>query len=134
MIRGKVLFLSLCAMGVLAAFLGLIEMWTYVIEWDVFLKIMGTILIAGTEISLLMAIDYDLTASRRKWLLLGLVALSALATLLVTGQIWTQWLEWHIFLKIIGSLGIVVFLLGFLLAVAEDFGNNKRLKDQNYVD
>ena len=134
MIKGKILFFSLCAVGVLAAALGLIEMWTYVIEWDVFLKIMGTLLIVGTEISLLMAIDYDMAASRRKWLLLGLVALTGLATVLVTAQIWTQVLEWHVFLKIMGSIGIVIFLTGFLLAVAEDFGNNKRLKDQNYVD
>lgn len=134
MIRGKILFLSLCAMGILAAVLGLIEMWTYVIEWDVFLKIMGTLLIVGTEISLLMAIDYDMAASRRKWLLMGLIAMTGVATALITAQIWAQALEWHVFLKIIGSIGIIIFLVGFLLAVAEDFGNNKRLKDQNYVD
>src|SRR4051812_6970418 len=98
MIKGKILFFSLCAVGVLAAALGLIEMWTYVIEWDVFLKIMGTLLIVGTEISLLMAIDYDMAASRRKWLLLSLVALTGVATILVTSQIWTQILEWHVFL------------------------------------
>ena len=42
MIRGKILFLSLSAIGVLAAILSLIEMWTYFLDWDVFLKIMLT--------------------------------------------------------------------------------------------
>jgi hypothetical protein len=134
MIRGKVLFISLSAIGVLAAILSLIEMWTYFLDWDVFLKIMGTFLILGTQISFLMAIDYDLPASRRKWLLLGLVTLSVVASGLVTLQIWTQAFEWSVFLKLVASLAIIFVLVGFLLAVAEDFGTNKRLKDNNYVD
>jgi hypothetical protein len=134
MIRGKILLFSLCVMGVLAAVLGVFQMWTDALDWDVFIKIMATIVIVGTEISFLTAVDYDLPASRRKWLLLGLVAVSALATGLATLQIWTQLFEWSIFLKLMGTIGVVVVLIGFLLAVAEDFGSNKRLKDQNYVD
>jgi len=134
MIRGKILLLSLCAMGVLAAVLGVFQMWTDALAWDVFMKIMTTIVIVGTELSFLMAVDYDLPASRRKWLLLGLVGVSALAAVMVTLQIWVQLFEWSIFLKLMGTMGVVIVLIGFLLAVAEDFGTNKRLKDQNYVD
>lgn len=134
MIRGKILFLSLSAIGVLAAILTIVELWSYVLDWDVYLKLMGTILILGTQISFLMAVDYDLPASRRKWLLLGLVALSVIGSGMLTLQIWVQLFEWTIFLKLIGTLGVVVILLGFLLAVAEDFGTNKRLKDNNYLD
>jgi hypothetical protein len=134
MIRGKILFLSLSAIGILAAILTIVELWTYVLDWDVYLKLMGTILILGTQISFLMAVDYDLPASRRKWLLLGLVALSIIGSGMLTLQIWVQLFEWTIFLKLIGTLGVVVVLLGFLLAVAEDFGTNKRLKDNNYLD
>ena len=134
MIRGKILFLSLSGIGVLAAILSLIEMWTYVLDWNVFLKIMGTFLILGTQISFLMAVDYDMPASRRKWLLLGLIALSALASFMVILQIWTQIFQWSVFLKLVASLVIIFVLVGFLLAVAEDFGTNKRLKDNNYVD
>jgi hypothetical protein len=134
MIRGKILFLSLCAIGILAAVLTVVELWSYVLDWDVYLKLMGTILILGTQISFLIAVDYDLPASRRKWLLLGLVALSVLGSGLLTLQIWVQMFDWSIFLKLIGTLGVVVVLLGFLLAVAEDFGTNKRLKDNNYID
>lgn len=134
MIRGKILFLSLSGIGILAAILTIVELWSYVLDWDVYLKLMGTILILGTQISFLMAVDYDLPASRRKWLLMGLVALSVVGSGMLTLQIWAQLFEWAIFLKLIGTLGVVVVLLGFLLAVAEDFGTNKRLKDNNYID
>lgn len=134
MIRTKILLLSLCAMGTVAAVLGAAQMWTDFLGWDVFLKLMGTLLLLGTEASFLMAVDYDLPASRRKWLLIGLVAVSVLGCGLVTLQIWAQLFQWAIFVKLLATFGIAVLLLGFLLAVAEDFGGNKRLKDKNYID
>ena len=134
MIRTKILFISLCGMGVLAALFGVAQMWMDFLAWDVFLKVMGSILIVGTEISFLMAIDYDLPASRRKWLMLGLVAISAMTAGLLLLQIWEQVFAWSVFLKLLGTLGVLVVLVGFLLAVAEDFGSNKRLKDKNFID
>lgn len=134
MIRTKTLFLSLCAMGILAAVFGAAQMWTDFLDWDVFLKLMGTLLLLGTELSFLMAVDYDLPASRRKWLLLGLVAVSVLGCGMVTLQIWAQIFQWTIFVKLLATLGIALLLLGFLLAVSEDFGSNKRLKDRNFID
>ncbi|MBI2234446.1 MAG: hypothetical protein HYU57_05590 [Micavibrio aeruginosavorus] len=134
MIRTKILFLSLCAMGILAAVFGAAQMWTDFLDWDVFLKLMGTLLLLGTELSFLMAVDYDLPSSRRKWLLLGLVVVSVLSCGMVTLQIWVQFFQWAIFVKLLATLGIAFLLLGFLLAVAEDFGSNKRLKDRNFID
>ncbi|HEY8189463.1 MAG TPA: hypothetical protein VIF12_02175 [Micavibrio sp.] len=134
MIRGKILFLSLGGLGILAAVLGVAQMWGDVLRWDVFLKTMGTLLVVGTEISFLIAVDYDLPASRRKWLMMGLVGLSALASGLLTIQIWGELFAWPVFVKLLATLGIAVTLLGFLLVVAEDFGSNKRLKDRNYID
>lgn len=134
MIRTKILVLCLCSMGVLAALLGVGQMWFDLLDWDVFLKSMGTLLILGTELSFLVAIDYDLPASRRKWLLLGLVAVSVVTAGMVLLQIWGQWFAWALFVKLLATLGIAVVLLGFLVAVAEDFGTNKRLRDENFVD
>ena len=59
---------------------------------------------------------------------------SALAAGLLTVQIWGEIFAWPVFVKLLATLGIAVTLLGFLLVVAEDFGNNKRLKDRNYID
>lgn len=134
MIRTKILFLSLCAMGIFAALLGVAQMWTDLLQWDVFIKVMATLILLGTEISFLMAVDYDLPASRRKWLLFGLVGLSVTASGLITLQIWGQFFAWAIFVKLLATLGIAVLLTGFLLAVAEDFGTGKRLKDKNFLD
>jgi len=134
MIKTKVLFLSLCAMGILAAFLGAAQMWFDILAWNDFLKIMTTLLILGTEFSFLIAVDYDLPSSRRKALLFGLVGLSLGAVILMLAQIWVQLLAWAIFVKIIATMGIALILIGFLIAVAEDFGGNKRLKDNNFID
>jgi len=134
MIRTKILFLSLCAMGVLTAIMGVAQMWFDVLQWDVFIKVMGTLILLGTEVSFLMAVDYDLPASRRKWLFFSLVALSVMASGLITLQIWGEIFQWEIFVKMLATLGIVVLLIGFLLAVAEDFGANQKLKDKNFLD
>lgn len=133
-IHGKVLFLSLCAMGVTAVLLGVVQMWFDLLPWDMFLKAMASLLILGTEISFLIAVDYDLPASRRKYLLMGTVAMSVVTAGLVLLQIWLHPFAWSVFVKIILTLAAGLGLLGFLLAVAEDFGSNKRLKDQNYID
>lgn len=133
-IHGKVLFLSLCAMGVTAVLLGVVQMWFDLLPWDMFLKVMASLLILGTEISFLIAVDYDLPASRRKYLLMGTVAMSVVTAGLVLLQIWLHPFAWSVFVKIILTLAAGLGLLGFLLAVAEDFGSNKRLKDQNYID
>lgn len=133
-IHGRILFLSLCTMGVVAVLLGVAQMWLDILPWDLFLKVMASLLILGTEISFLIAVDYDLPASRRKYLLMGTVAMSAVATALILLQIWMHLFAWSVFVKIILTLAAGLGLLGFLLAVAEDFGSNKRLKDQNYID
>ena len=49
-------------------------------------------------------------------------------------QMWTQLLQWDAFIKILGTLGIVLLVAGFLLVVKSDFGDTKKLKDQNYLD
>ncbi len=49
-------------------------------------------------------------------------------------QMWTHVLQWDAYIKICGTLGIVLLVAGFLLVVKSDFSENKKLKDQNYLD
>lgn len=63
--------------------------------------------------------------------IIGCVVAAALLTVI---QMWTFALPWDVFLKILGTLGILIVLLGFLLVVGIDFGDHKRLKDENYLD
>lgn len=64
-------------------------------------------------------------------LVIGCVLTGAILTVI---QMWTMAFEWGAFLKILGTLGIVLVVAAFLLVVKLDFGEHKRLKDENYLD
>lgn len=65
------------------------------------------------------------------YVVIGCVLGGATLTIL---QMWTHILQWDAFLKILGTLGIVLVVAGFLLVVKADFGEHKKLRDQNYLD
>jgi hypothetical protein len=134
LIRGKVLFISLISVGCVAAVLGILQMWTSMMDVVIFGKIMVTLLVVGILSSFLMAVDYDLPGSRTKIMLGVLVALALVATLLILLQIWFSLLAYHIFWKAAVTLIILAGLVAFILAAHEDFGTNKKLKDDNFID
>ena len=133
-IRGKILFYALMATGILGSLLLLAQMWTEFLEWETFVKAVVTLSIAGAVISFITAVDYDLPAVRTKILFVLLVALIIGIAGLIVMQLWWTGLAWELFAKIIVSLGILTALLAFILAVSEDFGQNKILRDKNYID
>ena len=134
MIRGRILFISLIAIGCIAALLGVLQMWTVMMHIVTFGKTMLTLLIVGTLASFLMAVDYDMPGSKTKNILGILVLLAFAAACLVLQQIWFGWLSFDVFWKAAVTLGIVAALAAFILAAQEDFGTNKKLKDDNYID
>lgn len=134
MIRGKVLLWSLLLMGIIASALGIAQMWWEPFAWDIFVKTLITIVVLGTLASLLIAIDYDLPGSKGKFLLGIVVLLATLTSGLVIGQLWWSFLETIMFWKVLITLAILVSLLSFIVAVSEDFGTNKKLKDDKYID
>lgn len=48
--------------------------------------------------------------------------------------IWGIALPEDLFWKILATLGVLILLFGFLLVVNSDFGQHKKLKDENYLD
>lgn len=63
-----------------------------------------------------------------------LVALvCAVAGIVILG-IWGIALPEDLFFKVIATLGVLILLFGFLLVVNSDFGQHKKLKDENYLD
>lgn len=62
--------------------------------------------------------------------LIGLVMAGAVLLIL---RIWGVFLD-GVFFKLLGTIGILILLAGFLLAVKQDFGEHKRLKDENFID
>lgn len=134
MIRGKILFWSLLLIGAVTAIMGIAQMWWAPFGWEPFIKVLITLLILGTLFSFLIAIDYDYPGSRGKLVLGFLVVLAATGSALILAQLWWQILAFGIFWKILVTMVIITGLLAFIMAVTEDFGTNKKLKDDKYID
>ena len=66
-------------------------------------------------------------------LILFLVGLACFGACLMILNIWGVDLG-DLFYKLLATAGILAVLAGFLLVVKSDFGEHKKLKDQNYID
>ena len=65
---------------------------------------------------------------------IALVATVVARAVLIILKIWEVPLPEDMFMKIIMTLGVLIVLFGFLLVVNSDFGQHKKLKDENYLD
>ncbi|HEY8192094.1 MAG TPA: hypothetical protein VIG74_06690 [Alphaproteobacteria bacterium] len=134
MIRSKVMLSVLLLTGAAAAILGLAQMWWEPLAWEIFIKSMVTLLVLGLVASFLTAIDYDMPGSRGKIILAALALLAVAGGGLVVAQMWWHVMTYALFGKVLITLLIIGGLLSFFAAVSEDFGMNKRLKDNKYID
>ena len=66
-------------------------------------------------------------------LILSLIGLAIAAAALIILSIWGVDLS-DVIYKLLATIGVLVLLIGFLLVVKLDFGEHKRLTDQNYID
>ena len=63
--------------------------------------------------------------------IIGVVLIGAALTLL---QIWFDLFTWIIFWKLIATLVIIGSVVSFIIAVMIDMGDQKKLKDEKYLD
>lgn len=133
-LNGKVLLITMLASGALAALLGIGQIWFGFLETEILIKALVTILIVGCTAGFLMAVDYDMPSSPQKKLLLSMVVLVLAMGGLLIAQLWWLAMAWGDFAKIFGTVFIVFILVSFVAAIKEDFGTNKKLKDENYLD
>ena len=63
-----------------------------------------------------------------------IVGLAVLGAALLILQIWGVLFDPSFFMKLLGTIAVLIVLAGFLLVVRSDFSEHKRLKDQNYID
>ncbi len=63
--------------------------------------------------------------------LIGLVMLGGTISIL---SIWGVAIPSDTIFKILATVGILILIVGFLLVVRMDFGEHKRLKDNNFID
>ena len=64
----------------------------------------------------------------------SLVGLVCIGAGIIIMKIWGFSLPDDLFFKILGTLAVLILLFGFLLVVNSDFGQHKKLKDENYLD
>ena len=133
-LNGKTLLGTVLIAGAIAAILSIAQIWFDLLSWDIYLKSMLTIIIVGFVSGFLIAVDYDIPASKEKYLLYSTVCMALLLGGLTTAQIWFELLEWLTFIKVIGTILILFLLVSFIAAIKEDFGTHKKLKDDNYLD
>ena len=133
-INGKTLLFTTLAAIAVAAILGICQIWFDFLAPDVFIKTLVTIAIIGFVSGFLIAVDYDMPASKQKYLLLSTVAMALFSGILVITQMWWTWIEWITFAKIFGTIIILFLLVSFIAAIKEDFGTHKQLKDDNFLD
>jgi hypothetical protein len=67
-------------------------------------------------------------------LVLSLIGLVLLSGILVILSIWGVGMGPDVIFKILATLGILILIIGFLLVVKTDFGEHKRLKDNDFID
>ncbi len=134
MIRGKILLYALVLTGVIAALLGIAQMWGGILSIAVFSKTLCSLLILGVLSSFLVAVDYDMPGSKGKTILALLVVLSIAASVLIISQMWWSIFAITTFGKILATLVIIAVLVSFIAAVKEDLGTGKKLKDEKYID
>lgn len=133
-IRGHVILGILCGIAAAAALVGLVQLWWSPMDVVMLYKCMATIGLMGIMTGFVAAINIDMTGGRIRFLLLALTGIVLLAGILCLGQIWWQWIAPSSFIKIMISLLILAALDAFIMAAHEDFGTNKRLKDDKYID
>lgn len=66
--------------------------------------------------------------------LFGALGLATLWSLLAIGQLWWSWFSTDNFLKLSLTLGILVGIILLVSLALREFGVEKRLKDQDYID
>jgi hypothetical protein len=69
-----------------------------------------------------------------KTFLTALIAVVLGAAAVTVIQIWVPFLSWDIYVKAMVTCGIVALAIGFLIIIKADFGEHKKLKDENYLD
>lgn len=134
-IRGRVIMGIIVVCGIAAAGLALLKLWAVPMDTIIFGKSLATIVILGVMAGFIGAVDIDLVGTgKRRWMLMGLIGIAVICGSLCIAQMWWQVMEWSLFIKINITMAVLVALDGFLLAVSEDLGTTRQLKDDKYID
>lgn len=132
--RGKTYAYTLlgCVLGI--AVIGLSSIWGIGPQETTLFKLIASLIITGLLSAFLYTLNVgsDKKYSQRLVYVVGGSAI--LLALLVILQMWTSFMDDVFFGKIASTLLVVGLLAAFVLAMFDDFFENKKLKDENYLD
>ncbi len=72
--------------------------------------------------------------SLHRALVISLIGLVCLGGILIILSIWGVMIDSDMLLKILATIFVLMIIIGFLLVVKMDFGEHKRLKDNDFID
>lgn len=72
--------------------------------------------------------------SLHRALVLALIGLVILGGFLIILSIWGIAIDGDMLWKMLATIFILIVVIGFLLVVRMDFGEHKRLKDNDFID
>jgi len=72
--------------------------------------------------------------SLHRALVLALIGLVLLGGFLIILSIWGIAIDSDMLWKLLATIFILIVVIGFLLVVKMDFGEHKRLKDNDFID
>lgn len=135
LLRGHILVGIIIACGVVAAVLGLVQMWASPFGEVALVKTFITIGILGIMAGFVGAVDTDMMpAGRRRMMLFALMGMAVFAGGLCIAQMWWMVMEWTAFVKTLITIAVLIVLDGFIMAVWEDIGTTNKLKDDKFID
>ncbi|MCI5059641.1 MAG: hypothetical protein MRY79_01060 [Alphaproteobacteria bacterium] len=132
--RRNIYAVTLLGSVIALAIVGLLSLWGAGLEETFTIKaVFSFITIAGVSAFLYtLTHNHDIKLIKRLGNLTGILAVIFGGCIL--GQIWLDMFDEVFFAKFIGSIVILALLIAFAIAVFDDFFENKKLKDENYLD
>ena len=132
--RGKTYAYTLLGCVLAIAVIGLLGIWGLRPEDSILYKLIASFVTVGALSAFLYTLNMgtDKKYSQRLVYIVGGSAISM--AILVLLQTWTSVLDNIVFGKIISTLVVIGLLAAFVMAVFDDFFENKKLKDDNYLD
>lgn len=132
--RRKIYAVSLLVCITAIALIGVLSLWGVAFGDTALFKIMGSfIIVAGLSGFLYtLTFNHDVKIIEKMGALTGVLAVALSGMILA--QIWFDAFADIFFGKMVGTIIIAGLLIAFIIAVFDDFFENKKLKDENYLD
>lgn len=132
--RRNIYAYTLLGSVIAVAIVGLLNIWGAGLAETLSMKIGGSFIVVGGLATFLYTLTYnhDVKIVKRLGNLTGILAVALCGIILA--QIWFEPFQEAFFGKISFTLVIIGLLAAFTIAVFDDFIENKRLKDENYLD